>query len=168
MKDNLEEILWQSFLQEALVSSSGMGRYVRSLMLSIQPFLCWPWCHPPSKVPWRMVLERLSWSVTCPNHASFCFVTVARSDSYGPTRKLNFHENKEKGSWDRCAYLTGLLLDIYYWSLLSAGIFGKGKCSCRQLQFFHRHSSQHNQVCVPYTLFSLLVDAITCMLSVIK
>ena len=28
-------------------------------------------CHPPSKVPWRMVLERLLWHVTCLSHASF-------------------------------------------------------------------------------------------------
>ena len=35
MRDNSAEILFQSFLQEALVSSSGMGRDVQSLMLSI-------------------------------------------------------------------------------------------------------------------------------------
>ena len=64
--------------QEALVSSSGMGRGVHSLMLSIQHFLHWPRCHPPSKIPWRMVLERLSWRVTCLNHASFCLLSVTR------------------------------------------------------------------------------------------
>ena len=53
------------------LTSSGMGRYVHSLMLSIQHFLCWPQRHPPSKVPWRVILDRLSWCVTCPNHASF-------------------------------------------------------------------------------------------------
>ena len=56
MRDDSAEILFQSFLQEALVSSSGMGRVVRSLMLSIQHFLR----RPPSKVSERMVLERLS------------------------------------------------------------------------------------------------------------
>ena len=30
-------------------------------MLSIKHFLCQPKHRPPSKVPWRMVLERLSW-----------------------------------------------------------------------------------------------------------
>ena len=30
---------------------------------------------PPYKVPWGMVLERLSWLVTCPNHASFRLLT---------------------------------------------------------------------------------------------
>ena len=40
MRDDSPEIFFQSFLQEALVSSSGMGRGVHSLMLSIQYFLC--------------------------------------------------------------------------------------------------------------------------------
>ena len=35
-----------------------------------------------------MVLERLSWRVTCPNHASFRLLTVARRGFYGPTRTL--------------------------------------------------------------------------------
>ena len=44
------EVLFQSFLREAIVSDSGIGRDVHYLMLSIQHFLCWPrWC-PPSKV----------------------------------------------------------------------------------------------------------------------
>ena len=38
-----------------------MDRDVHSLMLSIQHFLCQPQHHPPSKVAWRMVSERLSW-----------------------------------------------------------------------------------------------------------
>ena len=36
MTDDSTEILFQSFLQEAIVSSSGLGRDVYSLMLSIQ------------------------------------------------------------------------------------------------------------------------------------
>ena len=40
MRDDSEVILFQSFLQEALVSSSGIRRAVHSLMLSIQHFLC--------------------------------------------------------------------------------------------------------------------------------
>ena len=40
MRDDSAEVLFQSFLQEALVSGSGMGRDVHSLMLSIQQFLC--------------------------------------------------------------------------------------------------------------------------------
>ena len=65
MRDDSEEILFQSFLLEAIVSSSGMGRNVHSLMLSIKHFLCWPQSCPPSKVPWRMDLEWLLRCVTC-------------------------------------------------------------------------------------------------------
>ena len=43
---------------------------------------------PPALVPWRMVIERVSWCVTCPNHASFPVLTVARRASCGPTREL--------------------------------------------------------------------------------
>ena len=38
LRDNSAEILFQSFLQEAAVSSSGMSRNVHSLILSIQYF----------------------------------------------------------------------------------------------------------------------------------
>ena len=37
-----KEILFESFLREALVSSSDMGRDARSSMLSIQQFICRP------------------------------------------------------------------------------------------------------------------------------
>ena len=63
MWDDSAEILFQSFLQEALVSSSSMGKYVHSLMLTTHHFLCRPWRRPPSKVPRRMALERLQWRV---------------------------------------------------------------------------------------------------------
>ena len=43
---------------------------------------------PPSKVLWRMVLQRPSWYTTCLTHTSFCLSTVARRDSSGPIRKL--------------------------------------------------------------------------------
>ena len=76
------------FLQKATVRSSGKGRDVHPLMLSIQHFLCQPWCCPPSKVPWRMGFEKLLWPATCPNHANFCLLTVARRGSFGPTRKM--------------------------------------------------------------------------------
>ena len=88
VRDDSAEIPFRSLLQEALVSGAGMGRDVHSLMLSIQHFFCRPRCRPPSKVPRRMVLERLSWCVTCPNHASFSLLAVARRGSCGPTRKL--------------------------------------------------------------------------------
>ena len=44
MTDSSAEILLQTFLQEAMVSRSGIGRDVHSLILSIQPFLCRPGC----------------------------------------------------------------------------------------------------------------------------
>ena len=87
MRDDSAEILFQSFLQEALVGSSGMGRDIHSLILFIQHFFCQPQHHLHSKVPRGMVLERLSWHVTSPSHASFCLLTVARRGSCGPTRQ---------------------------------------------------------------------------------
>ena len=51
VRDESAQILLHSFLQEAHVSSSGMGRVVHSLMLSIQHFLCRPRRRPPSKMP---------------------------------------------------------------------------------------------------------------------
>ena len=77
IRDDSAEILFQSFLQEVIVSSSSMGKDVHFLMLSIQHFLCRR-RRPPSEVPWRMVLERLSWRVTCTNYASFLLLTFAR------------------------------------------------------------------------------------------
>ena len=69
------------------MSSSGIGRDVHSLMFPIQLFLCRSQRRPPSKVPLGMVLERLSWRETCPNHASFRLLAVSRRGSCGPTRK---------------------------------------------------------------------------------
>ena len=50
-RDDSAEMLFPSFPQQDVVSRSGMGRDVHSLMLSIQHFLCQPWRRPPSKVP---------------------------------------------------------------------------------------------------------------------
>ena len=52
------------FLREAIVSSSGTGRGIHCLILSMQHFLCQPRHHPPSRVLCRMVLERLSWCMS--------------------------------------------------------------------------------------------------------
>ena len=51
MRDDSAEIIFQYFLQEALVSSSGMGRDVHSLMLSFQHFLCQPRIARPTWCP---------------------------------------------------------------------------------------------------------------------
>ena len=87
-RDDSAKILFQSCLQEALVSRSGMGRDVCSLMWSIQHFLCQWRRRPPSKVPWRMVLVRPLWCVTCQIHASYCLLTAASRGSCQPKRKL--------------------------------------------------------------------------------
>ena len=89
MMDDSAGVLFQSFLQGALVSGSRMGRDVHCLMLSIQHFLCRPQHHPPSKVTWRIVLERLSWCVTCPNHANLKFLSL------GSCQKRFLWTNKE-------------------------------------------------------------------------
>ena len=59
--DDAAEILFQSFLREAVRSSSGTAT-VQSLMLSVQYFLIRPRCRPPSRAPlgwfWRTYQER--------------------------------------------------------------------------------------------------------------
>ena len=52
MRDDSAEIFFQPFSAGGLcMGSSGMGRDVHSLVLSIQHFLCRPRRRPPSKVP---------------------------------------------------------------------------------------------------------------------
>ena len=75
------------YLQEALVSRSDMSREVHSLM-SIQHFLCQTRRRPSSKMPRRVVLQSLSWRVTCPNLQSFRLLRAARWGSGGSARKL--------------------------------------------------------------------------------
>ena len=60
MRDDSAGILFQSFLQEALVISSDMGRVVLTLMLSIQRILCDHGVAHPPRYPegwfWRGVV----------------------------------------------------------------------------------------------------------------
>ena len=49
LRDDSAEILFQSFLQMALVSSSGVGRGVHTFMLSNRHFVCRPRRRPPPK-----------------------------------------------------------------------------------------------------------------------
>ena len=51
VKDDSADILFQPFLQEALLSSCGIFRDVHSFTLSIQHSLCRPRRCPPSKEP---------------------------------------------------------------------------------------------------------------------
>ena len=71
---------------QAVLAWTGMSTLF--LMLFIQHFLCRPRRRPPSKVPWRMVLERLSWLVICLNHASYRLLTFAGRGFRGLKRKL--------------------------------------------------------------------------------
>ena len=120
--------LCQSFLQKALVSSPGIGRDVHSLMLSIKPLLCWSQCHPSSTMPWRMVLERLLWHVTCLNHSSFCLLTVARRGSCVPARKFILLRNQslvlcsEGGDVEKVPHALGFeSLDTFFFQNQQAG-----------------------------------------------
>ena len=87
MRDDSAESLFQSFLQEARASSSGIGRGMFTL------------CCCPSNIfsADHGVAHRLQcpegrfWrgccGVSCPNHASFPISTVNRRGSCAPTRK---------------------------------------------------------------------------------
>ena len=70
----------------ALVSRSGMGRDVHSLMLSIQHSSADHGITHLPRCPEEWFLRGCR--VTYPNHASFRLFTVARRGSCGPTRKL--------------------------------------------------------------------------------
>ena len=81
--------------------------------------------NPPCKVPWRTVLERLSWHVICQNHESFCPLTVAKGvpvDPQGPGWNgarakgstqvdLDGEKNTTRGGWGNITKL-GWLDDI--------------------------------------------------------
>ena len=80
MTDDSTGILFRCFLQEIIVSSSGMGKIIHYFSVDHPAliFHCRSWRRLTSKVPRNTVLERLSWRVTCPNRASFRLFTVAR------------------------------------------------------------------------------------------
>ena len=84
MGDDSAEILFHFFLQEALVSSSGMGRYVQSLMLSIQHFLCRTWHRPPFKEPW------MAWDMPEPCNA----ILGGKGQQLNPPAQNEFHKKK--------------------------------------------------------------------------
>ena len=88
MRDDLAEILFKSFLQEALLSSSLSDKDVQSLMLSIQHSLCWPQRYPPFKVPLGMVLERLLWH-DMPKTCKFPFLDSCQKRFLWTPKKLD-------------------------------------------------------------------------------
>ena len=88
MMDNSAQIFFQSFLQEAVVSSSGMVRDAHSLTLFIQHSSAdCGISNPPS---FLKGLEKLLWCVTCTNHASFHLLTFARRGSCRPQGSCSF------------------------------------------------------------------------------
>ena len=78
MRDSSAEILVQPFPWEAIVSSFGLGSCPSSISSADQGVAC-----PPRRPPLGMDLERLSWHVTFPNHASFHLLTAASRSSGG-------------------------------------------------------------------------------------
>ena len=62
-------------------NSDGKSWLVQSLTFSVQLFFCLPLRLPPSMVPRKMVLDRVTWPVSWPNHSSFLLFSVARRGS---------------------------------------------------------------------------------------
>ena len=89
LRDDSAQIFLQSFLQEGLVSNFGMSRNVHSLLLSIQHFLYRPRRRPSSKVPWRMVLQRLSWRVDKPEQCKFPSLDICQKRFLWNHKKLS-------------------------------------------------------------------------------
>ena len=58
---------WVAVLILALIRCSVLATFLKS---SHQHFLCQHLHRPPSEVPRRMVLKRLSWRMTCQNRAN--------------------------------------------------------------------------------------------------
>ena len=88
--DELSEILFQTFLREATVSSSGMNRDVSLFDGSHLALFPLPATASPNLqgALYRMVTERLLWRAICTNHTCSRLLTVAERGSCGPTRNL--------------------------------------------------------------------------------
>ena len=69
-------------------SVRAVGWFVQSLTLSDQDFLGRPLDRLPSTVPWKMVLDKVSWREMWPYQASFRRLTVARSGSCLPANMV--------------------------------------------------------------------------------
>ena len=91
IKDDSEEILFQSCLREALVSSSGMGRDGHSLTLSIHHFLCRP-------RPRRLTFSWWEYYSLCHRYKppklahSFLFCSCGCFCLYGPFNSISLHK----------------------------------------------------------------------------
>ena len=90
MRDDSAEILFQSSLQEAIFSSSGMGRDVHSLM-SIQHFLCRSLCgalSPVNNKGWYLGWKKINLSPSYSFHKCHSFHICHRSLFLKPQLKL--------------------------------------------------------------------------------
>ena len=94
MRDALRASLLQLARYSAFLIRVGVSILFHSLMLSSQLFACRPRFRPPSNVPCRMVLGRLLWRVTWPNHVSFLLLMVARRGSCGPALDVTWVRTK--------------------------------------------------------------------------
>ena len=94
-RDDSAEIIFQSFLREALVSSSGMGRDGHSLTLSIHHFLCRP-------RPRRLTFSWWEYFGLCHRHKptklvhSFLLCSCVLFCLYGPFNSISFHTFSRK------------------------------------------------------------------------
>ena len=84
MRDDEADSVFHLSLFWASCSNAGIPRLIHSLMFSVQLFLCLPLHLPPSKMPNKMSLDKVSWRVMWPNHASFFLFTIAQRGSCGP------------------------------------------------------------------------------------
>ena len=65
-------------LSSAFRTSASISRFVHSLMLKLQLFLCPPLILPPSRVPCMSVLDSVLWRMMWLNHLSFLLFTEAK------------------------------------------------------------------------------------------
>ena len=96
MRDDSAEILFQSFLHEAFVNSSGMDRNAHVVHAAFPLAITAPPILRDALKDVCVVLllfclfvfERLLGCMTCPNRANFRLLTVARNVPRGTTREL--------------------------------------------------------------------------------
>ena len=112
MMDDSAEIFFQSFLQEALVSSSGMGKDVHFLMLSIQHFLCRPRHHPPSQGALEDDFGEAVVACNLPEPCEFPYPDSCQKNFLGVRREVDFAQHP---------VVTGLVLQVERYGEVSSG-----------------------------------------------
>ena len=112
MMDDSAEILFQSFLQEALVSSSGMGKDVHFLMLSIQHFLCRPRHRPPPQGALKDCLGEAVVASTMPEPCEFPYPDSCQKNFLWVCKEVDFAQHP---------VVTGLVLQVERCGDVSSG-----------------------------------------------